>query len=556
MVDGCDAPRVLVVGFDSATWLMVWPLLEAKRLPNLARLVAEGAHGMLRSSIPYVSAAAWASFATGSSPGHHGVYDFVRRRPGKYGVELVNANMVRLPTVWQLLSEQGLRVGVLNVPVTYPPHPVRGALVTGMLTPHLRGEFTYPAELGKRLLKAVPDYRLEPTVSGAVPRPEMKARIQRDVTEGAECRAAAARFLMHELRDWDFFIVVFTGLDRLQHYLWDDMDPRHPLHDPVTAGRFRDGIAAHYEQLDRLLGQVLNSVDARTTTVVLMSDHGMAGVHQFFFPNRWLADEGYLRWRGGSSAHLARARQFLKRIGLGGTAKRVMVRLFPGWAVPSQLRTATLIRDVDWTQTRVFWAADNGLSLNVKGREAQGIVEPKTEYRALCEQLREKLLALRDPLYGERVVSEVWRRDELYDGPFADESPDLRVVWQEVPEERRTHFAANVLWSERTFDYTAQSADHVRDGILVAWGRGVRRGMVVEGATIFDLAPTILYLLGQPIPNHMDGQVLQAMLDPVLTSDQPEVRREVTGPDMAPLDGFRPEDVGTVEQRLRDLGYL
>jgi len=550
-----NAPKVLVIGLDSATWLVMKPLLETGRLPNLGRLMAEGVHGPLRSSIPYVSAAAWVSFATGSNPGRHGVYDFARKRAGDYGVELINANMVRLPTLWHLLSEQGLRVGVLNVPVTYPPAPVQGVLVAGMLTPDLRSNFTYPPELGERLLQAVPGYRLEPTILGAVPRIDMKERLQREVTEGAERRAAAARFLMRELGTWDFFIVVFTGLDRLQTYLWDDMDSRHPLHDPASAERFGDAIPAHYEQLDHLVGELLEAVDPRTTTVVVMSDHGLGGVHQFFFPNRWLAEEGYLRWRHSTSAAVAWGRRFFKRTGLGGLVKRAAVRLLPGWAVPSRLRSMTLAWDVDWARTRAFWTTDHGFWLNVNRREPQGIVETGTEYDTLCEELRERLLALRDPLYGEPVVAEVWRRDALYEGPFTDESPDLRVVWHEVPEERRTHFAANEPWGEHAFGYTTLSGDHMRDGILIAWGRGVQQGIHVERATIFDLAPTILYLLGQPVPDHMDGRVLYSMLDPALVSRQPEVRQRVHMPKPRSVEVFAPGDEEVVEQRLRDLGY-
>ncbi len=551
----CDAPRVLVIGLDSATWLVMQPLVEAGRLPNLARLMAEGAHGPLRSCVPYVSAPAWVSFATGCNPGRHGVYDFVRRRADGYDIELVSAANVRVPTLWQILSAAERHVGVLNVPMTYPPCPVRGALVAGMLTPDLHSDFTYPRELRKRLLAAVPGYRLEPTILGAVPRPEMKARLQQEVVESAEQRAAAARFLMEEVDGWDFFIVVFTELDRLQTYLWDDMDPHHPLHDPASAARFGNAIPAHYEQLDRLLGELLTKVDPRTTTVMVMSDHGLGGVHQFFFPNRWLAEQGYLHYRRNMSASIAWGRRLLKQVGLGGVAKRAAAHLFPGWAAPSQLRSAAFVHDVDWTRTLVFWAADNGFWLNVKGRDPQGVLAPGVACDALCRELTEKLLALRDPLYGEPVVDEVWRREELYDGPFVHESPDLRVIWHEVPQERRTHFAASELWGEQPFGTTALSGDHMRDGILVAWGRGVQPGITVTGASLIDLAPTILYLLNQPVPLSMDGRVLRAMLDPDLVAAQPEQREQVEAP-IQSSGGFAPGDEETVVQRLRDLGYL
>jgi predicted AlkP superfamily phosphohydrolase/phosphomutase len=548
--------KVLIIGLDSATWLVMDPLLQTGELPNLARLIAEGTRSPLRSSIPYVSAAAWVSFATGSNPGRHGVYDFVRKRKDGYDVELVNASTVRLPTLWHLLSKHGLRVGVLNVPVTYPPSPVHGALVAGMLTPNLQCDFTHPPELRTHLLQTIPDYQLEPTISGAIPRLEMKQRLLQDVTKGANRRAAAARFLMQDLQDWQFFMVVFTELDRLQTYLWDDMDPQHPLYDPVSAKQFGDAIPAHYAQLDRLVGEILEGIDPQTTTIVVISDHGLGGVHQFFFPNRWLADEGYLCWRGNTSAYVARARQVLKRAGLGGLAKRVATRLLPGWAAPSQLRSAALVRDMDWSQTKAFWAPDNGIWLNVKGRERQGIVGPGAEYDALCSELREKLLGLRDPLHGEPVVAEIWHRDEIYDGPFTDRSPDLRVVWHEVPGERRTHFAANEPWNSQAFGYTTLSGDHMRDGILIAWGRGIQKGSILEKPTIFDLAPTILYLLDQPVPEHMDGHVLYSMLDPALVTRQPEARQRASRLEARHAQEYSSEDRRAIERRLADLGYL
>lgn len=549
-------PRVMVIGFDSASWMSVDPLLEAGRMPNLNRLVENGVRGALQSTIPYVSAPAWASFATGSNPGRHGVFDFMHKDPRGYGMSVVNANSVRLPTLWDLLSAQGLRVGVLNVPVTFPPRPVNGAMVTGVLTPDLDSEFTHPPELKDRLLTAIPDYILEPTLSGIVSREEMKERLLRETVQAAERRADAARLLLDEVADWDFFAVIFTGLDRLQHYLWDDADPHHPLHDPASAERFGGAIEAHYEQLDRLLGELLEEGDSETT-VIVMSDHGMTSVHQFFFPNQWLAREGYLHWhRRRASDLLDQGRQILRRIGLAELAKKIRGWIFPGWEGPRQLRSAAFARDVDWAQTRVFWATDNGFWLNVKGREPRGIIDPGAEYDALCAELKRKLLSLRDPMYDQPVISEVWRRDELYDGPYTSVGPDLRVVWNEIASERRAYSAASELWGDDVFGYTPIVGDHVRDGVLVASGRGTRSGEVVQGATLLDLAPTILYLLAQPVPDHMDGQVLWDLLDPALASAQTEVRESFEASDRSHEAGYTGDEEIKVEQRLHELGYL
>ena len=137
-----DHPRVLILGLDGVPWSLLDPWLAAGKLPNLARLIANGVRGDLRSTIPYVTAPAWTSCVTGVNPGKHGVFDFAMQRAGDYGITVVNSTSLRARPLWAILSEQGRRVGMVNVPVTYPPQPVNGVMVTCMLTPSLASRFT------------------------------------------------------------------------------------------------------------------------------------------------------------------------------------------------------------------------------------------------------------------------------------------------------------------------------------------------------------------------------------------------------------------------------
>lgn len=551
--------RVLVLGFDAATFWLIDPWVQEGKLPHFRRLLEEGARGQLASTIPYVSGPAWVSFATGVNPGKHGVFDFARRERGGYGIQLVNARDIRYPTLWTLLSEAGLRVGALNCPVTYPPRPVNGFMVGGMLTPSLKSDFTYPRELKEELLRAIPEYLIE-AAETSPDREETKAAVARNVRVGTEARAEATRFLMKWLGDWDLFVVVYSETDRVMTYLWDDMDPHHPAHDPRLAARYGGEILHHYQQLDAILGETLDRVVDERTTLLVVSDHGFGGVYHFFYPNCWLEAEGYLTLRkGGISTGLVHgSKAFLRRLGLAHTAKRALKTIFPGWGFTSQLRQSTFARDVDWSCTRAFWAADNGITINLAGREPEGIVQPGREYEALCEEIAARLLDLRDPVRGERVVAAVYRREEIYSGPYVDESPDLRVVWQEYPEERRTHFSAGELWGEAMFGPAGQTGDHCYHGIFLAWGHGVRQGGTVEGARIVDLAPTILWLLDQPIPEDMDGRVLTEAFEPDFAARRPVKRRPRDGapPGPADLAAFTDEESEAVRERLRGLGYL
>ena len=245
--------RILIIGLDAATFWLIDPWIKEQKLPTLARVQAQGARADLRSSIPYVSGPAWVSFATGKNPGKHGYFDFARRKPGDYGVELVNAAHVMAPTLWQLLSEAGQRVAVMNCPVTYPPKPVNGVLVGDMLTPSPKSQFTYPPELREELYAAVPDYLIE-SAEASADRVATKATVAANVRQGTTNRALATRFLMQKVPDWDFMHVVYSETDRVMTYLWDDMDPTHPRHDPALAARFGGEIEHHYRQADAILG--------------------------------------------------------------------------------------------------------------------------------------------------------------------------------------------------------------------------------------------------------------------------------------------------------------
>ena len=160
MTEQGERERVLVIGIDGATFDLLTPWMEEGFLPNLAALMGSGSHGPLRSTIPPITASAWTSFQTGKNPGKHGLFDFTQYRPGSYETSYVNASSVLAEPLWQVLSRQGKRVVVINVPVTYPPRPVNGYLISGMLTPSMDVEFTYPPDLYQQMVREIGDYQI------------------------------------------------------------------------------------------------------------------------------------------------------------------------------------------------------------------------------------------------------------------------------------------------------------------------------------------------------------------------------------------------------------
>ena len=158
--------RVLVIGLDGVTFDLLGPWIEAGELPNLRRLMEQGAWGRLQTTMPPISSSSWSSFLTGVNPGKHGIFDFARRVPGTYDQELTNAARRHGRSLWRILSDAGRRVGVVNVPMTFPPEPVNGFLISGMDAPQISNAYSFPAILANDLRERFGGYRVDVSARG------------------------------------------------------------------------------------------------------------------------------------------------------------------------------------------------------------------------------------------------------------------------------------------------------------------------------------------------------------------------------------------------------
>ena len=547
--------RILVVGLDGAGFDVVGPLMADGHMPTLARLQREGVSGPLTSMYPPVSAIAWPSFFTGVGPGKHGVFGFQTFDPEGYSQRLVSAESVRAPAMWEILGEHGKHTIAFDIPITYPPSPMRGAMVTGMLTPDDRAQWTYPAELKGELVRAVGRRLPSPTrrmlrlasPSGAV-----------KMLRAFEEREVALFTHLLRTRPWDLAIIVFRTCDVIQHALLAEaaagQQPPYELRG--DAGRT---IQAHYTCLDRLLGELLAAMPSGTATFVI-SDHGAVVVPRCFRVNGWMASEGYVAWsrwpRVRHATSLWRRRTFGRQL----KALRVpfLSAIFPAhWlgrevATPRWSQLMRFCRGPDWQRTRAYACPvmREGIRINLKGRETNGIVEPGAEYEALRSEIIGKLAALTDPETGQRVVESARRREEMYDGELVHNAPDIVAVYpdgQYLPSSEPR--MGSVFRSSRGLE----CAQHGMEGILVGSGPGLAAARPTEG-TITDLVPTILYLLGTPVPEGLDGRILTDAIAPGLLDE--------VAPESAPAAHARRERHAETEahpavlRRLRDLGYI
>lgn len=538
--------KLLIIGIDGATFDLIAPWVAAGHLPNLATLMNGGVRANLASTLPPVTSPAWPTFMTGCNPGKHGVFDFIRPDGDRFS--LVNSTQIKQPTIWQRLSAAGLRVGVLNVPVTYPPHPLNGFMVCDFLSPK-GATISYPAGLISRYEATLGPYRIAPNVQY---KPGIESAYIADLYDLIRAHGEWALHLMsHE--EWDVLMVHFIALDIMMHALWRFMDSHHPRHRPGSP--FQQAIRDGYKRVDNYIGQMLAKVPAGTTTLV-MSDHGFGPLHQMVNLNIFLMDKGLLHlkkdWRTRLKAASFRAGitpaaiyNLIERVGLQNIVAQVSK------STRNKVYNRFLSFDsVDWSRTVAYSMGHVGqIHLNLAGRQPHGIVRPE-QYHQTRQQLITTLSELRDSS-GRSLISKIIPCEEAYHGPYANDGPDLHLILDDYNVIACPLFATE--GKLLTNQIRGDSGCHRREGIFIANGPNIQANQQLPEANILDLAPTIMHLLGQPVPRIMDGRPLTEIFTTPQTihyNDNDFQNGNGSGRNLSAAESSE------IEERLRSLGYL
>jgi len=553
--------KVFILGLDGATFRIIHRLRESGSLPAFDRVMREGVWGELESVANLRSAAAWTTFQTGTNPGKHGIYEFYDYLPESYGLKFIHGGSRDGESFWGRLSRAGKQVVVMNVPMTFPAEPVNGCLIAGLDCPSTRSHgFTHPPELREEIHRVVGDYLIEPGLTGKLVGGKIDEAVDL-IRREFEQKMALTRHLM-DSHPWDFFTVCFRSLDAVQHCFWKFMDSTHPQHNPAEAETYGGVIDKTYRMIDSFLGELLERLDAQTT-LLIMSDHGFGQKHAATAQiNSWLASRGYLAFHDIAAAGGGWLRPLYRRV-VGLTPRRVKERLwalFP--ALRDRVQTRLCFANIDWSRTRAY--SDSlfaNIRINVRGREQAGIVEPGDEYARLLVRLQEEANDLRDSVTGEPIVDCVLPREATYHGPHSGKAPDLLLRWREdivihgidVPHAKAPVPASPPIPGE---DPRVISGDHHLQGVFLGRGPELKVGSRIEGARLMDLAPTVLHLMNQPVPEEMDGQVLTAALTDDSLHRRPPVRAAATAERRPSSQGYSSQEEEEIHRRLRDLGYV
>jgi predicted AlkP superfamily phosphohydrolase/phosphomutase len=536
-----------VIGLDGATFSVLNPLMEAGYMPNLKLTLAKGVSGDLLSTIPPVTALAWPSFMTGKNPGKHGLLGWQERLNAHFERPWISGTKIRGAKLWHLVGEAGLRVCVVNVPVTYPPEPLNGVMITGMLTPRLKAEFTYPADIQTDLLSAVPDYRIDVDVQRTQPNVgnlEAIIHFLDEVSTTTQARGKAIHWLLKREQP-DLAIAVFVMPDRLQHILWQCVEQLPlPLEGIEGATVIQKHLLTCYRVLDEEIGKLVNDLP-QEAHLMFLSDHGFGPLNTKIHVNDWLAQQGWLvpdHRRANSWGKLRQIGKYIKRWLPGSLTWRAQ-QAFP------------VLRTFDWNRTWAYSGlpTEYGIFLNVYGREPAGIVK-SADYESLRTDIIETLKEWLDPRTGQPIMKAIYRREHLYKGPFVDQAPD--VVFELQPGYMVSDMPS---WGGLLSDAPQKlSGFHEREGIFAMSGPGIHPGITKFHANIQDLLPTLLYTLGLPIPNDLDGRVLVEAFTLAWQAEHP-LHSHLTVETRPAFETSRPfsiEDEALLEKRLKGLGYL
>jgi predicted AlkP superfamily phosphohydrolase/phosphomutase len=494
--------KVILVGFDGATFRLADPLMRAGNMPNLSALIGRGCRAALESTTPWHSGPAWTSMVTGVSPGKHGVFNFFKMHPDLRNLPL-DSSSAAAEKIWHRLNRAGFRAGVVNVPMTYPAERVDGFMVSGLPNP---GADIYPPEIGQTVARC--GQFADPTVPVvndlyADPKMLVNARMFNDELRAKITVALAAM-------GPDFVMTVFSSTDELQHQMWHSWDPAHPAHGSIDLSWEPAVLPRVYRNVDSHLGDIVRAYAGPGTAVFVVSDHGFESARHIFFPNRVLADWGYLQPRAALPDDPLAGDQFYSPAKMGFDPGRTRAFMGPALAGPF---------------IEIF--------INLKGRNPRGIVAPGAEYERLRDELSRRCLNWKDPVSGFRPVAGAHRREELYSGPCAAEAPDLLLECADC--RTMSDVAADpplqvtIPWHAPT---KAQTGTHSRDGIFAAAGPGIRPGAVFDRFRIVDVAPTILHYMGLPVPDYLDGRTLEEIFSPDFRRANP-VRTEASAPGLA-----------------------
>jgi len=495
--------KVILIGIDGATPDLLNPWIDEGKLPFFHKIRENGAYGVLTSTKPPFSPPAWTSIITGCTPGKHGIYGF--ESTGTLDPHIIDSRHRKVPTIWNYLTDIGMKSIIVNVPCTYPPEKIDGVMITGLLTPSKDSNFTYPKEIKERLNKEdLGEYPLENYYLDDFTRSRMKKhtpnKLADHISKQMVSRSQVVLNLMEEFH-WDFTMIVFRGTDTAHHFFYDK----------------KDVLLSCYQKVDELIRKIINKYPDALFFIV--SDHGFEEIKKILYPDNILYNAGFLTpihdpyhsYKSLTFSLVFRVRNWLLRI------------LSSKFSKKSRLIKKLLFTDIskaeliDFSKTKAFSTADGrGIQICSKDRYYNGTVDPK-DYEQVCKEISTLFKEVKDPEDANSIVENVYRWDEVYNKD-AEIPPDLifdmekgytALEWIRFPYKIKDIIRSKKRHIPFIFnkDPSGRTGDHAPYGIFFAYGKEIKTNYTIDNISVEDVLPMVFTGMGLSIPNNIDGKV-------------------------------------------------
>lgn len=530
--------KVLIIGWDGAPFELIKDLIKGNRLPNLKRIINNGFFGPLET-VPYVmSSCAWSTMVTGKNAGKHGIFDFYSNEfeDHSYFRRPINASARQERELWDLLSEHRIKVGAVNVPMTYPAVKVNGFMVAGLLSPSINDKnFVYPHNLLNNYQESK-NYTIDFEGEKNTPKDQFIESIDKMI----EARTSLTLYLIEENKDVDVLFTVFTAPDRFAHYFWHFYDKTHPYRKNESKEdleKYEDTLIRIYEKLDEKLGIIVRKFEkemiSKDFSIILISDHGISSLKKILHLNKFLNEKGYLKFK---------PKEERKELGKDILDKNV----------------SYIFGKVDWSNTKAYAMGKRGaIHVNLEGREPNGIVN-RGDYRRLVEKLKSDLKSIKDPETSETIVKKVYSRDELFFGKNIQKAPDILIFLKEGYFPFGYAFSLDkpgLISVNDKVELPFVTGIESGDGILCIRDKNIKTNATFKNSKISDFTPTLLYLLGLHIPKDMDGRVLEEIFKKSYLQKNPIRYEEPREKTRKKKQVYSEEDAEKIRKRLEKLGY-
>lgn len=497
--------KLFAMGLDGASFELINQFKTEGFLPNFSKLTDTGLYYSLRSTVPPHTAPGWVSSLTGVNPGIHRIYQFWDTQSPCYAGKFMGSNDMGAPFIWKLLNERGYSTGMINIPMTHPPKEVNGYILTWPLSNTLR--YCYPPGLIKEIAEHQGHY-----ASDLVTMFKGDVNYINEALEITRKRLQTIKYLIKN-KPVDFFMAVFTEIDRVSHFYW------HYMGNKDCETTLQNAVREIYIETDRVLGEILELL-GEDTNLMIYSDHGFEKGNIDFYVQSYLIQTGLMQLKQVSDDYILKDNWFEYK---HDNEKYI----------------------VDWSKTIAYMAAPGsyGININLEGRQDQGIVR-QLEYEEVCQKVIKQLKLVKNPLNNKPLLKEIVKSSVIYNGNISHSAPDIIMI----PENWGTMVHHKITDGEIFNLNPEQKGMHSMEGILLMYGNKIKNLSHKPPKDLRDIAPIILELFDVPIPSYIEGTSIFSLQE----KKDINIRTEFADTHSSYSD----EEQEEIKERLKKLGYM